>query len=338
MKETYILDISWKTIWKFFLFFVFLYLVFLVRDILSWLIFALIISILLDPAIEFLERKRIPRAVSTLLIYFFFVFLLVIVIYFSALPLFNELQKITYFFPQYFEKLSPPLRKLGIEAFKDIESFIKSFQDWLLSASGGIVRAISTFFGGLFASLTILTLSVFISLEKNKLKEWIKIVFSDSKRTSVLEILEKSQHQISAWFGVKILGCIFVGVLTFISLKILKIDYAVFLAILAGVLNIIPIIGPIIAGTTIVLFAFFQSTISAILIFLIFFVIQQIEGNILIPILSKKFIGMSPLLVLISLLIGGKLWGILGGILAVPVFGIIFEFLKNLLETKKELE
>ncbi len=338
MKENYVLDISWKTILKLFFFFVFLYLVFLVKDILSWLIFALIISILLDPAIEFLERKKIPRLVSTFCIYLFFVSFLFLMIYFSALPLFNELQKITHFFPQYFEKLSPPLRKLGIEAFKDIESFIKSLQDWLLSASGGIVRAISTFFGGIFSALTILTLSIFISLEKNKLKEGIKTFISNSKGNQILEILEKSQNQISAWFGIKILGCIFVGILTFISLKILKIDYAVFLAILAGILNIIPIIGPIFAGVIMVLFAFFQSTISAILIFLIFFIIQQIEGNILIPILSKKFIGMSPLLVLISLLIGGKLWGILGAILAVPVFGIIFEFLKNLLEAKKELE
>jgi predicted PurR-regulated permease PerM len=338
MKENYILDISWKTIWKFSLFFVFLYLVFLVRDILSWLIFALIISILLDPAIEFLEKKRIPRFASTFLVYFLFIFFLITTLYFSTLPLLNELQKITHFFPQYFEKLSPPLRKLGIEAFKDIESFIKSFQEWLISASRGIIQTISTLFGGIFTAFTILTVSFFISLEKNKLEEGIKNFLSNSKRDSILEILERSQRQISVWFGIKILGCIFVGILTFISLKVLKIDYAIFLAILAGVLNIIPVIGPILSGATIILFAFFQSPILAILIFLIFFIIQQIEGNILIPILSKKFIQMSPLLVLISLLIGTRLFGILGGILTVPVFGIIFDFLKNLLETKKEIE
>jgi len=108
------------------------------------------------------------------------------------------------------------------------------------------------------------------------------------------------------------------------------------LALFAGLTNIIPIVGPIIAGIIIALIAALDSWLKAALILIVFIIIQQIEGNILTPVLTKRFIGLPPALVLISLLIGGKLWGILGAILAIPLAGIVFEFTKDFLKKRKE--
>lgn len=335
MREDQVLDISWGTIFKIGAAILFFYLIFLIRDILIWLIFALIISILLEPAIAFLEKRKIPRVASSVLIYFLLFFLIGVLVYFSALPLFNEIQKITLLFPQYFEKIAPSFKNLGIEAFENFETFTKNFQAWLLSASGGILSAISSIFGGILTTLTIFTFSLFISFEKNGSERIVKTLLPEEKANFILEIWERCQTKVSAWFGVKILSCIFVGILTFIALKALKIDYAFVLAVLAGATNMIPILGPIFAGALMTGLALFQSLVSAVLILILFILIQQIENNILTPILSRKFIGMSPILVLVSLLIGGKLWGLLGAILAVPIFGIIFEFFKDLLSRQK---
>lgn len=337
MKENYTLDISWETILKIGIAALFFYLIFLVKQVLIWFLFALIISLLFAPLIEFLGRLKIPRILATLLIYLSLFFSLGLLIYLLALPIFEEIQKITTLFPQYFEKIAPPLKDLGIEAFKNFEAFTKNFQDWLLSASRGIFRAIAGIFGGILATFTIFTFAIFLSLEKNLPERVIKTIFSSEKAPQILTIWQECQKKVSGWFLIRLLGCLFVGILTFISLKALKIDYAFSLALLAGITNIIPILGPIFAGLIITILALLHSWTSAGFILVIFILIQQIEGNFLTPILGRKFLEMSPVLVLLSLLIGGKLWGILGAILAVPIFGIIFEFTKNLLIKKREI-
>lgn len=337
MKEEKTLDISWNTILKVGIAILFFYLIFSVRHILVWLIFALIISILLEPAIEFLEKRKIPRALSAALIYLLLFCFISFLVYFSALPLFNELQKLAQLFPQYFEKIAPSFKNLGIEAFENLESFTSNFQNWLISASRGILGTISSIFGGILASFTIFTFALFISFEKNSSERLIKTLLPQERAIFILDIWQRCQIKVSHWFGVRILSCIFVGILTFISLKILKIDYSFLLAVLAGTTNMIPILGPIFAGAIITLFALFQSFSSAVFMLIVFILIQQIEGNILTPILSKKFIDMPPILVLVSLMVGGKLWGFLGALLAVPIFGIIFEFLKNFISREKEM-
>ena len=132
--------------------------------------------------------------------------------------------------------------------------------------------------------------------------------------------------------------CIFVGISSFLVLKGFNINYASSLALFAGIADFIPILGPLIAGIIIGLIALLDSWSKAILVIVFFILIQQIEGNIITPILGKKFIQLPPILILLTLLIGGKLLGILGAVLAVPVIGILFEILKDFLRGKKEAE
>ena len=152
----------------------------------------------------------------------------------------------------------------------------------------------------------------------------------------ILNLWEKSQQKVAKWFGLRILLCLFVGLATFLACYILKIKYAVSFGLLAGVLDIVPIIGPIIAGAIIVVFSALDGWLKVLFVFIAFVLIHQIEGNILTPVLTKKFIGIPTVLVLISLMIGGRLWGILGAVLAIPLAGVIYEFLRDFLKKKKE--
>ena len=127
------------------------------------------------------------------------------------------------------------------------------------------------------------------------------------------------------------------GLLTFVALRVLNVEYDVSLAIFAGITNFIPIVGPVIAGLVILLIVMLDNVAKALFVVLAFIIIQQIE-SILTPILSRRFVGMSPILVLIALLVGGTLWGVMGAILAIPVIGILFEFLRDFFKKKKEAE
>ena len=322
-------EISWNTIFKIALSVFFFYFLFQIHQILIWILYAFVISILLERPIEFLSKRKISRNISTLLIYFFSFASFIFLIYFSALPLLGEIQNFINLFPTYFEKISPSLKSLGLITFETFEQFTQAFQQWLLKASKNIISAIGAIFGGVFAAFSIFSLAIFISLEKEGIENVFKKI-SKGKFEWILKIWKEAKEKISLWFGVRILSCFFVGFATFVSLLALKIDYPFSLSVLAGVSNFIPILGPIFSGILIFIFALFSSFLKAIFVLVLFILIQQIEGNILGPILARKIVGLPPFLVLVSLLIGGKLLGIGGAILAVPLTGIIFKILQEI--------
>jgi predicted PurR-regulated permease PerM len=323
------LDISWRTIFKIAVSILLFYFLYQVKEILLWILYAFVISILFEKPIDFLSQRKIPRGIATISIYFFFTLLFIFLIYFFSKPLFAEIQSFINFFPQYFEQISPSLKALGIITFETFEELTKTVQEWLLRASKNIASAISALFGGVFAAFSIISLAIFLSFEKEGVEKLISQI-SIGKGEWILKIWQEAKEKISLWFGARILICIYVGVATFISLLVLKINYPLSLSVLAGILDFIPILGPILAGILIFIFAVVDSLFKGVFILILFILIQQIEANILAPLLGQKFIGLPPFVVMIALLIGGKLLGLGGAILAVPLAGIFFKVLQEI--------
>lgn len=338
MNSEKILDISWSTIFKIGLGILIFYIIYLIKEILIWFVLALIIAILFEPAIDFLEKKKVPRILAIFFVYLLFLGILGLSIYLVVPVFVSEIQQFSQLFSQYFEKLTPPLKQLGFTTFKNLEDFNKTLQEWLIKISTNIFSAISAVFGGILATFTIFTISVFISLEEKGIEKTLLFFTPKKYEDQVLVLLEKTQKKVAGWFGTRILSCFFIGLATFITLKLFKINYPISFSLFAGVLDIIPIFGPIFAGVVITTITFLDSWFKALFFLVAFILIQQIEGNILIPLLTKKFVGLPPVLVLMAVLIGGKLLGILGAILAIPFFGILFEFGRDFLKKKKEEE
>ena len=319
-----LLDISWGTIFKIALASLLFYIIFLVRDILVWFIFALIISVLFSPAIDFLGKFRIPRVGAVILIYIVFFGILGLAVYWT-IPMFTtEIQQFSQLFPQYFERLAPPLEELGIEAFESMESFTVALGATLEKASSDILSALAIFFGGIGSTIFILAIALFLSLEEKGVERVIGLLSPKKYEGFILSLWERSQNKVAGWFGSRILTCIFVAVAVFITLYLFNVEYSFTLALLAGVLDFIPILGPLIVGVLTFILVALDSWLKAIFVIVAFVLIQQIEGNILSPILARKFVGLPPVLVLISLSIGAKLLGIMGAILAIPMACIIF--------------
>jgi predicted PurR-regulated permease PerM len=336
MDSEKILDISWKTIGKLALASFVFYLIYIIKDILVWFLFALVISVLFNPAIDFLQRKKVPRILGITLVYFgFFGFMSFLV--FSSIPLFSdEIKQFFNSFPAYFEKISPTLQLLGFKTFENAQDFMAAIQSGLLKLSDSVFNVFFAIFGGVFATLFVFATAIFISLEEKMAEKALILVFPPKYENFIINLWKKCQKKVAGWFLARILVCIFVGVFSFIAFLLFKLDYPFVLGLLAGTLNFIPYIGPIFTGILLFFASFQAGLLKTIFVLAVFVLIQQIENNIISPILMKKFIGIPPVLVLISMVIGGKIWGFAGLILMIPLAGIVFEFLKEFLQKRRD--
>lgn len=338
-NQTQILDISWETILKIALAGSIFYTLYLVRDVVIWFFFALIISVLLEPVINFLRWLRVPKVLAVIFTYLSIFGVLALVIYLTA-PLFiTEIREFSQLIPQYFEKISPIFKELKIESLQNLESFTQNITGGLEKISVSVLNALTTFFGGVASAFFILALSFFISLEEKGVERVLSLLSPKKYEEYILALFERCQTKVSGWFGARILACLFVAITSFVIFYLFKIEYTITLAFLAGILNFVPFLGPLITGTLLVLLVgVSDSWLKALIILIAFIIIQQIENNIISPVLTRRFVGLPPVLVLISLVIGTMLFGFLGAIFAVPVFGILYEFIKEFLEKRKEEE
>lgn len=332
------LDITWKTIFKLAAAVIILYLFFLLKDIIIWFIFALIISILFNPLIDLLHKARVPRVLAVIFVYLGTFAIISLAIY-SVVPLFaDEIKQFSQSFPEYFEKILPSLKTLKIQTFDSVEDFLTGTGKVLDRMASNIFNTLFAIFGGIFSTLFVITLATFLSLEKKSFQETFALFFPKKYEAIALNIWTKTQQKVNRWFLVRVIACLFVGLATFLTLALFNIKYPLSLSLASGILNFVPIVGPIIIGIFIFIIIALESFSKALFFLLAFVIIQQIEGNILTPALSKKIIGISPALVLVALVVGGKLWGVLGAILAIPLFAIVFGFLTDFLKGKKERE
>ncbi|HDY72554.1 MAG TPA: AI-2E family transporter [bacterium] len=336
MENERVLDISWGTILKISIAVLVFYTIYSIRDILVSVIFALVISILFNPVIDFLEKRRIPRVIATLFIYVSVFALLSFVLYWTVPVFVLEIQQFAQLFPQYFGKLSPPLKGLGLEAFENFETFTLALQDWLIKASSTIFGVLISIFGGIFSTVTIFAMAIFFSIEEKEVKKAIKAISPKRSEGYFQDLWQRCQNKTAAWFGTRILSSLFVGLVSYITLNVLNVNYASMLSLFAGVMDIIPVLGPIFAGTIITILAALDSWFKALFVLLAFVLIQQIEGNIITPILTRRLVGLPAILVLIAVLVGGRLAGFLGAILAIPLTSIIYEFLRDFVQERKK--
>ncbi|TSC94651.1 MAG: hypothetical protein CEN87_372 [Parcubacteria group bacterium Licking1014_1] len=332
------LDISVGTIIKIFIAAFVFYIVYLAKDIAVWFFFALIISVLLEPAINFLKWLRIHKIAAIIIIYLSIFGFLGLLIYLIAPIFIFELKQFSQYLPDYFEKINPVLKQFGIDLSYIFSDLTKVLVKGLEQSSGGIIAALLAFFGGFSSAVFILTLAFFLSLEEKGVEKVLVLLAPKKYEEYVIALFERSQSKVAGWFGARILSCFFVGTASFIVFYIFGVKYAFMLALISGVLNFVPYVGPLITGILLVIFTTVSSSswLTVFYVLIAIIAIQAVENSILTPVLMKKMINLPPVLVLIALLTGSQIFGFLGTVFAVPVFGIIYEFLSDFLEKRRE--
>ncbi len=339
MENRQTLDISWEAIGKILVVGLTLYLLFVVREIVIWFAFALVISILVEPVIVFLRKLHIPKVVAIIVVYASIFSLLGLIVWLVAPIFIVELQHLSYNIPSYFEKVNPILKSFGLTIAQNFEDFTSTLISSLQQSSENIVKAASALFGGIASTLLIFVFAFYISLEDKGPEHILSLLVPKRYEKTIASIFEHAQYQVAGWFGARVLACIFVGILSFLVFLLMGIQYAFILALVSGVLTFIPFIGPLITGILAVVFVgASQSWLMALYVIIALYVIQAVENNMFTPLLMKKFLDVPPILVLISLLIGWMVFGVLGMIFAVPVFGIVYESSREFLERRREEE
>jgi predicted PurR-regulated permease PerM len=191
-----------------------------------------------------------------------------------------------------------------------------------------VLAAVWGFNGGIFGAVTILILSFYVLADSRQIVRAFVRMFPRSERSRVDDACIRVTTKVSAWLGGQLL---LAGVISFtaaIGLWLLGVPYFYVLALIAGVGEMIPVVGPLLSAVPAVAVALSQSPKLALFVAVFFFFQQQFENHVLVPRIMSRQVGVSPVIVIVSLLIGGSLLGIVGAILAVPtaaVLQVLFE-------------
>jgi len=223
-----------------------------------------------------------------------------------------------------------------ISSNSSLSDVIKSGQNLISSVSGGFFNIFGQAFGGIFNLLLIFILSIFLSLTDRGVENFLRIVTPAKQEEYVIGLWRRTERKIGLWFQGQVLLGIIMGMLVYLGLTIMGVKYALILAILTAICELIPY-GIFLATIPAVIFAYLGGGITMSLVTMaLYFVLHQFENYLIYPLIVKNVIGISPLVVILSILIGGHLAGFWGIVLAIPVAVCLLEFMDDV-EKKKIL-
>jgi len=293
------------------------------------LFLAIIVGEAIRPFVVWMTRYRIPRPLSVLLIYLGVFVLLGVLLWFLLNPLFQQVIVLSQNVPRYvtqFERLVTQIAQTvnAQGALQEaLTSLSRSLGGFLQSSAPALISLPFTVVAGIFSSIisvvVVLTMALFWLLSSAKLKPFVISLFPVSMQEQATDVIAELGRTLGGYVQGTAIGMVLIGALTSIGLLILGAPYALLLGVLAGLLELLPYLGPWISGMAAVLVALIAvDPIKAIEVAILFVLIQQIEGNVVQPLVMSRAVHVDPLLVIVAVLIGIELMGIVGAILAVP--------------------
>lgn len=324
MTEKRILEISWASLWRILLFVIFAIIIFTGRDILIGLFLALVIASGLEFIINFLERRGLPRTLSVILIFIVGALVTLIVVYFILPFVVDDLNTIFATSGKTpFGLWIGPL--LNLKTATSAQIFLNKFTSDFFSGNTSPIGAISQLLGSFGLALAVLISSFYLSLSRDGVERFIKAVFPHVHEAEALRIYERSSKKIGLWFRSQLLLSFAMGLVVWLSMFLFGVKHAFLIGIFSALFELVPFVGPILSGAIAVLFALATSGTLALYVLIIFIVIHQLESHFLVPLVTKHSVGLHPVIVIISLLIGIEMAGLLGAVISVPAAAIIQE-------------
>jgi predicted PurR-regulated permease PerM len=327
------LDVSWQSIWRFFIIFLLLLAIWFFRQIILFVLVAFIIASLLEEPINYLSSKIKNRLLATFIIYLISLFLIGLLVY-LAIPLVSE--TIINLIPKFNLNINPEIIRDFIQGWKITETPFKNFfsslsplSNQLLDFFTNSISFLVKITGGAFSIFFIFLLAFFLNTERNGIERGIRLIAPKNYEEYIIYLWGKARKKVGGWFYSQLILSLLVGILAFIAFKILALPNSEFLAILTALLDFIPYIGPFIAGFIVTAFGFGQSLLLGVLSLVIFIAIQVLE-TIIAPSVRSRVMQINPLIVVFAILVGGKLAGALGIVIALPLAATIVEFIRDI--------
>jgi predicted PurR-regulated permease PerM len=270
------------------------------------------------PLVNYLRNKHFPKIWAVLIPYSG----ILLAIFLLILPLIPfvtaQLQSLITLFPQFLDR-SATTFGFAIDP-NQLEKYLNAEFNNL---GNNAVNVTTKVFGGLFSVITILVVSFYLLMYHDSFKKFLASFFQDGSREYVLKIVDQVNNKLGAWLRGQIVLCFSIGLLSWIGLTILGFPYALPLALIAGLLEAIPTIGPILSAIPAVIIALTISPTLALTIVALYMLIQALENQILVPKIMEKAVGLNPVVVILGVMIGANLMGVAGALLAIPFISFV---------------
>lgn len=319
---THRIDISYKSVIFITAFLIGLWIIGQILDVILLFFVAFIFMSAFYPLTDRLVSWKIPRTVAVLLILLLTIGCIAGILTFGLTPLIMQTINMSH-------QLSITLASL----FNTIGISQASIGNELSNFSSEAVNITVNIFKNIVSLVSILVVSVYMLLDRAKIEDYGTSFFG-ARQERAKKTLRSIEDKLGAWLRGQILLSLLIGILVYVGLLILGIEAALPLAIIAAFLEVIPVIGPIIAAIPAVLIALTISPVLAGIVAGLYLAIQQFENHVVVPQVMKKAVGLNPLLVILAISIGGRLLGIGGALLAVPIAAVIQIVLQEVLKVE----
>ncbi len=345
------ISIDTATILKVILWGAFAWALYYLRDIALIVLTAIVIASAIEPGVRFFVKRKIPRVFSVVIIY------VVVAIFagallLSVLPLLlTQISTVVSNIPHYLSQINdiiPLLDESILQNYVPIvsqiaenisnPSFLTAVNTSISGVSGNVLSSAGLIASNVLNLLLIVVLSFYFSVTEDGVGNFLRIITPLRYEAYVSDLWKRTKEKIGAWMQGQLLLAVLVGLMVYIGLLLGGVKHALLLAILAATLELIPVFGPVLAAIPAVMLTLLDKGVGgAFGVFLWYLLVQQFENNLFYPLVVKKIVGISPLIVILALVVGAKLGGFLGIILSVPVSVLMVEFLDDLDKRKAQM-
>ncbi len=325
-----------------------------ISDVIILFLVSLLFAAALDPTVDKLEEYKIPRGISAGLIMLLLITILCLFIY-SMIPLLSDqLLDLGSKIGLLFENLAtgnlrvpafiqPFVNEIGAELegvnfSQTIQTQLLNYSRELSGLAGNFFETLKSISSGLSNFLLVLVLTYFMTVEEQEIDKFILRISPNKYGTYITTKINSIKQKVGDWLRGQIILMVVVGAFTYLGLLILGTDYAFTLALIAGVTELIPVVGPWIGLIAAIPVAINQGGSMLLWVTILYFVIQRLENNLFVPIIMKKATGLNPVVVILAMLIGNKFLGFVGIIISIPLTAILSIFLEDILTKKEQTE
>ena len=303
----------------------------------------IVIAYILDPMVKFFyarlfKEKRGTRGFAILLAYAVAILLLMLLAWLVVPQIVNSIGMLFTNFPSYIQGVQEMLlyvqSEYGIDLqqatkmLDDSEAMVKEIYAMATDAMPQIVASIGSVASNFVAIFTSIAASIYMLADKNHLLHQLRTLahafLPEKVASNTLRICHYANVNFTGFFVGKIIDSAIIGVITFVAMTILRLDFAVLISVFIGITNIIPVFGPFIGAIPSVFILLLIDPLQAVIFCVLILIIQQVDGNFIGPKILGSSIGISALWILFSIVVGGDLFGIVGMIVGVPVFATLY--------------
>jgi predicted PurR-regulated permease PerM len=311
-----------------------LYLVYLVRDVVVLLFIAVFLSVALGPAVDFFHRRKVPRAASILLVYLLGLLAVFLVGLLVVPPIVDQVQDVARKAPQYIRDIrdNPTLREYD-DKYKitdKLEQQANKLPSVLGTAAGTLQSVTVGVFSAAVKLIAVLSITFFLLLDGQRLVNFLFGLMRPDREARFRKVATQIYGAVAGYVAGNLIISVVAGLITYATLELLGVPFAVPLSVLVAFLDLIPLVGATIGAVVVGLVTLFVDFPTATIVWIIVAVVyQQAENHIIQPIVYRQTVDVRPLVVIVSILIGAALLGVLGALVAIPVAAAVQILLRD---------